>query len=581
MKTEEIAKNNYILSQLLISELVRLGLKDIYVSPGSRNSTLLLEIANSPHLKSHVHFDERGLGFCGVGHSKLSGEPSVLVVTSGTAVANLYPAVIEAAMSQIPLLIISTDRPPELWGLGANQTIDQTKIFGDYVKKYFYMPPPEDNIPWEFYLSQLDEAWALSKTGIGGPVHINLSLREPLISPQRSLVDLPGETLKYWRKNNKPFTTYVEASTEVSHSEINYLREQIEVPEKLIFLVGSINSEAERKALGEFFSQTRGLVYADCLSGLREYVQGKDLWFVHEKVLVRLSQRQDFGAWTVIHLGGRFVSKQIEAVVKACPQGMIRINPTQARQDPSLKIKFQLNCAYHQLSKLFPIIGDSEIEKYLEPSRQLFELQEKVINELSVLSELHVPPTLAKILVEPTLLYVSNSLAIRDMNSYGYRFSPGVKLHGNRGASGIDGLVSSAIGGANASQLPTMLVIGDLSLLHDQNALALASHLKEAFIIIVCNNAGGGIFSFLPVAQVGKGFESHVATQHAWEFEYLAKQFNFSYQKINSALNLIDFIHLGLEKKSKLILELKTNRQKNYEEHVELNRRLDEKLLKD
>ena len=218
---------NLLWANLLVEELIRHGIKDFCIAPGSRSTPLTLAVASHPKATSHVHFDERGLGFLGLGLSQASLKPVVIITTSGTAVANLYPAMIEAKQSNIPLIILSADRPPELIGCSANQAIDQYKIFADYPVFFSQIPSPTTSIKSNFLLTTLNQGLFQQKM-TNGPIHFNLSFAEPFYPKTKKInYETYLSSLKNWLTSNDPFTLYAEPSPLTLASKVDLMASRI------------------------------------------------------------------------------------------------------------------------------------------------------------------------------------------------------------------------------------------------------------------------------------------------------------------------------------------------------------------
>ena len=250
MKLRSSPNINYLWANLLIEELIRNGVDYFCVSPGSRSSPLTLAVANHKNAHAHVHFDERGSAFHALGYVSATRKPCAIITTSGTAAANLFPAIIEASKKKIPLIVMTADRPPELRFTGAHQTIDQTKIYGEYVRWYFDLPCPTPDIPPEFILTTVDQAVSRAKGNPGGPVHLNCMFREPLAPIKKTFrVSTYTQSIKAWQTGNSIYTKYVLPKLDLEQSDINHISSAIGKIRSGIIIAGKLSTREEQKAI--------------------------------------------------------------------------------------------------------------------------------------------------------------------------------------------------------------------------------------------------------------------------------------------------------------------------------------------
>src|SRR3989338_1699783 len=243
---------NQCWSSLIIEELIRNGVEYFCLAPGSRSSPLAVAVATNPRAKSFVHFDERALAFHALGYASATRKTCAVITTSGTAAANLFPAIIEASKKKLPLIILTADRPPESRATGANQTIDQVKIFGEYVRWQFDMPCPTTDIPANFVLTTVDQAVFRANGELKGPVHINCMYREPLVGNRRESV--PAE-LKCWQNSRTPYTAYVTAEKKLGVDTVNELAQKIRGIKQGIIVVGKLVGPRSEEHTSELQSQ--------------------------------------------------------------------------------------------------------------------------------------------------------------------------------------------------------------------------------------------------------------------------------------------------------------------------------------
>ncbi|KAK9114479.1 hypothetical protein Syun_021276 [Stephania yunnanensis] len=531
------ANINAAWATLVIEECSRLGLR---VSLGrSRSSPLAIAAAVHPLTICVSCFDERSLAFHAVGFARGTQRPAVVITSSGTAVSNLLPAVVEASQDFVPLVLLTADRPPELQDAGSNQSINQVNHFGSFVRFFFNLPAPADDIPARMVLTTIDSAVYHATRAPIGPVHINCPFREPLEdSPiEWKLSCLKG--LDLWFASSKPYTKYIRIQQSLAydriHGQINDVVELIRFAKKGILLIGSLHSEDEIWAAFLLIKHLSWPTATDILSGLRlrrafgslHEIANKFVFLDHlDHVLLSNSAKEVIKADVIVQIGSRMTSKRISQMLVECiPHSYIMVDKHPHRHDPSHIITHRVQ------STITEFVGALMNVEFPKTSSKwscfLQALSMMVAEEISLqihanpsLTEPHVAQVISEALPINAALFFGNSMVIRDADMYGCGWvRPTMKCHitmpsynleclgihatGNRGASGIDGLLSTAVGFAVGSNKKVFCVIGDISLLHDTNGLALMKLRKwrKPMTIIVINNHGGAIFSLLPIAE--------------------------------------------------------------------------------
>jgi len=579
MKHATPSNMNYAWAELMIRELSRLGIDSFYIAPGSRSSPLALSAAEFGR-NVYTHFDERGVGFAALGHARATGRPAVMITTSGSAVANLWPAVCEASNDSVPLLIISADRPPELRDTGANQTMDQVKLFGGYVRWQVDLPCPDLHIPPEFVLSTVDHAVHRSMDRNPGPVHINQMFREPLAPV--TLSDGAGvwsASLGRWWKNKRPWTLYPECPASPSTEAMTEINRRIKSARRGIVIAGAARHEAESKSMLQVAEKLGWPLLPDIRSGLRIRSAHPNIIQMADQLLVSEKFSKAMQPDLILHLGGRVTSKRIQQFIAAGDAEVVMINEIDARLDPDSRISVRLVCALAQaarriMDKNTP--SGAWLKKWKLTERAVIEEWKSEAKRISGITEPAIAEIISRELSPKHHLALASSMPIRDMDMYGLGSDESVQVVSNRGVSGIDGNLATAVGFANGSDRPVTLIIGDLALLHDLNSLALLKRVRQPVTLVVINNDGGGIFSFLPISQSPKHFEQCFGAPHGLEFSRAAEMFGIAY---NLASDLDDFkraYRTNIQSGKSSILEVRTNRVENYAEH----RRIQAKLKK-
>src|SRR3989339_1223189 len=271
---------NHLWGKLIIEELIRCGVEYFCIAPGSRSGPLVVAVAQNKRAKSCIHFDERGLAYYALGLTASSGKTACLITTSGTAAANLFPAVVEASKKKLSLIILTADRPPELRNTGANQTIDQVKIFGGYARFFFDLPCPTQEISLETVLTTVDQAVYRSRANFPGPVHINCMFRQPLAPiPEKGFTPGNLKLLSPWLRNSLPWTRYTFYEKSLSSEELKSFAQELSAIKRGIVAVGKLRNEEEEKSVLALARTLQWPVFADITSGLR--LKSNDEMVIH------------------------------------------------------------------------------------------------------------------------------------------------------------------------------------------------------------------------------------------------------------------------------------------------------------
>lgn len=576
---------NHLWAQLMVEELIRNGVTHFFVAPGSRSSPLALAVASrvagatassrrgkprggTPSL--HVHFDERGLAFAALGCARATGIPAVVITTSGTAVANLFPAVIEASMDHVPMILLTGDRPPELRDCGANQAIDQLKIFGGYVRWFFDLPCPDEKISPRFVLTTIDHAFARAAVG---PVHLNCQFREPL-APIHEAFDAAGmaKQLKRWLACDEPFTHQDGWATPVSS------REDIETTARAlascktgVIVAGDLRCLPDLEATEQLAAHLGWPILPSLQSGLRFRDAAPVAPFADQLLLSEVfANRHKPDA--VIHCGRRITSKRIQNWCATCgPKVFLVAGEQESRFDPLHCVTHRLlGPVHHEIGLLRHLLPKTNNRAWLLKWTKASHLAGRTVAALVTkagLSEPGIAQAVSNLLPTTHALWTANSMPVRDLDMFAAAHGKTIRCIANRGASGIDGTIASARGFAISTQTPVSLVIGDLALLHDLNSLALLRGVKKPFVIVVINNDGGAIFSFLPVANYPQHFEQVFGTPHGLGFSKAAELFGLAYENPTTAADFEAAYRQACGRHGATLIEVRTDRAENLRVH--------------
>ncbi|MGF1744544.1 2-succinyl-5-enolpyruvyl-6-hydroxy-3-cyclohexene-1-carboxylic-acid synthase [Vibrio minamisatsumaniensis] len=545
---------NRVWCHTLLEELVRNGVEHVCVAPGSRSTPLTLEAEANPKLTLHTHFDERGLGFLALGIAKASNSPVVVIVTSGTAVANLLPATAESGLTREKLILLTSDRPIDLVDCGANQAIQQHGIFSNHVETALNLPSPTTQVSLNWLLTSVDNALAKQRS-VGGAIHINCPFPEPLYS--NNSVEMYGEytaSIARWKASASPYSNRCLPNN--LHTQPVVAGDY--VARKGVIIIGSIDNAAARKAK-QFACALGWPIFCDPQSGVSSDWKHYDLWLQSDSVKDQLNSC-DF----ILQFGERIVSKRLNQWIKSqaasfdCTQYVV-VSPDAHRinQDHLPQTHIVANIESWITEQHLPTLLGQHAgwgASLIEVANSVQQLALAQISNNDQLTELSVAVDLSSRLKDREL-FVGNSLMVRlvDMLSS----ISANQVYSNRGASGIDGLVATAAGVVKANQNPLLMLIGDTSLLYDLNSLALLTHHLTPVVIVVTNNDGGAIFDLLPVPEQQK--QSLYQMPHGFSFEHAAAQFQLGYAAPETLNGYQNIIEQHFEKgQGTLLVEVKT-----------------------
>lgn len=542
---------NILWATILVDELARAGVRHAVICPGSRSTPLAVAFSRDDRFKIHTIIDERAAAFFALGIGKAAGIPAVVVCTSGTAAANFFPAIIEASMSNVPMIVMTADRPHELRDSGANQTIDQVKLYGGYVRWFVDVAPPHANPEdktLRYLRTTVDRAVAYSQGSNGGPVHLNVPFEKPL-EPVIVEGDVPD---RVWEGSGAQgraadqygefhaFTEIVKGWQQVDTNEVPALYNLMQEPkERTLLICGADVEEGLAEVLGAFSELTGYPILADghstlrldtsanghVISGYETFLRGEFAAQARPQRIIRFGrlpvsgallsylERQHDAEHILITTGSWADSEHlVTAVIHADPLGEINmLNLMLDANQPDRALDFTWLSLFADADKVTwdavsEILSDEESEANILP---------ELINLLSE--------------DEYTSLVIANSNPIRHLDQFVKPQTKAIRGFANRGVSGIDGTVASALGIAEESHTPTVLIIGDTALYHDLNSLHLIRRLNIPLIIVCINNDGGGIFHRLPIAQHEPPFRDLFVMPHGLTFEHAAQMFDIPY----------------------------------------------------
>jgi len=526
---------------VILEALTRHGVRHVCIAPGSRSTPLTLAAAENHAFIHHTHFDERGLGHLALGLAKASNEPVAVIVTSGTAVANLYPALIEAGLTGEKLVLLTADRPPELIDCGANQAIRQPGMFATHPTESLALPRPSQDIPARWLVSTLDNLLGSLQ---GGAVHINCPFAEPLYGEMDDTGLAWQQALGDWWQADTP---WLRAPNRVS-SETQ--RDWFFWRQKRGVIVAGRMSAAEGRLLAEWAKTLGWPLIGDALSQTGQPLPCADLWLGNGQAVAELNQAQ-----IVLQFGSSLTGKRLLQWQATCePEEYWLIDRLQGRLDP----------AHHRGRRLVSSVADWLELHPAEPRAPWCEAiphlsaqaWETVCAKRDIFGEAQLAHRIADYLPAQGLLFLGNSLVVRLVDALG-QLPAGYPVYSNRGASGIDGLLSTAAGVQRATARPTLAIVGDLSALYDLNALALLRQASAPFVLLVVNNNGGQIFSLLPTPPAER--EQFYLMPQNVHFAHAAAMFNLAYHQPETWAELEQALEGAWCKPGATVIELVVN----------------------
>ena len=567
---------NNLWTRIFIEQLCSMGVRYACTSPGSQSTPLTYALSRQRKIKTFVHFDERSSAFFALGIARATNKPVIIVTTSGTAVAELYPAIIEAYQQRTPLIICTADRPSELIGTGANQTINQHNIFNNHIRWFRDLGLPAISDVGLHYLQKIAlKAYRISLYEDKGPVHLNFPFRKPL--EPFSYTDTVRKKIAEIKPQRLSRNTY-----QISHSRLdknkNFRKviKEISNSERGIIIAGPMESDIQlQKKIKELSSLLKYPVFADGISQLRFNVSRKDKNVITNFNSILSSEKFicKNKPGIILQFGRTPTSANLETFLKETEAKRYLISEYGDNFDPTRNA----NAIFKFEPKLFIQLLISNMSEennkrnntsWLKNINRAEEISERIKNRIiergKFPSEPLILTEILKRIPSGSNLVIGNSLPVRDVDYFANKTSKRIIAYFNRGASGIDGITSTALG-ISKNRKPTFLITGDLSFFHDLTALPIAVKNSIPITIIVINNNGGGIFESLPIANKVKHFNKYFITPHSLYLGEIVKSFGINHRLIKTRKQLQRSIINSLNKSQIFVLEIQTNAFKSNE----------------
>ena len=571
---------NALWGRLIVEELARAGVTAACIAPGSRSTPLVVALASHPAIETFSHLDERSAAFFALGRGKRTHRPCAIVTTSGTAVANLHPAIIEADRGRVPMLALTADRPPELHDSGANQTIDQRNLFGGAVRWFRDLPEPAaQGRRMRAVRTAVSRAVGLATGPPAGPVHVNVPFAKPLEptqGPGAVPADLADRCPKAATGRSGPFVAPDAGVRGPSSDRIDGVCNLIEEANRGLIVCGPTDRDIAAPLVS--LARATGFpILADPLSGLRfgphvsdptvTVLGGYDSWLDHI----------DTDGWDaapiVLRFGANPTSSTLQAHLGGIETHTVIVDPAGdwreasfpggelLRADPgrfATQIVDTLGAGHADANwrrRLGAI--DGEYWSVVADSEEYFEGG-------IVADTVHHAP-------DPSTIVISNSMPIRDADRFARPHSSQTRVLGNRGASGIDGIPSTALGAESACDDPTVLILGDLALYHDMNGLLAVDRFELTPTIVAINNDGGGIFHMLPIEEYDPPFTEHFKTPHDLDFTHVADLYGLEHVRVTDREAFRAAYRAALGNPAPVLLEAMIDAEKSHRTREQLH----------
>ncbi|WP_123534162.1 2-succinyl-5-enolpyruvyl-6-hydroxy-3-cyclohexene-1-carboxylic-acid synthase [Halosimplex salinum] len=571
----------------LVDELAASGVQAVVIAPGSRSTPLTVAFDEHPDIETFSVLDERSAAFFALGRGRRTGEPTAVVCTSGTAAANYHPAVIEASQSRVPLLVLTADRPAELSDSGANQTVDQQQLYGDAVRWYRQLPEPA---PEARRLRSLrvaaDRAVAKTTGANPGPVHLNVPVAKPL-EPTEKPGDVPdslSETAPLGAEGRDgPFVRTSSGRLSPDDAAMDDIAGALAAAERGLIVAGPLNpGVCDHAAVADLLDATGWPLLADPLSGLR-YGPLVDDHLVCGGYDSYLAAEGWPDPDVVLRVGASPTSKVLRQFLRDADARQVVVDPAgdwpEAEFTATDYVEADPGAVATELASRLdgrPTFGGDWRDRFGRAESTHWETVGAGADE-----QFFEGAVLAEVLAEapdPATVFVSNSMPVRDCDRFGRPRTADLTVLGNRGASGIDGITSSALGAGSATDDPLVLVTGDLAYYHDMNGLLSVARCGVDATIVLINNDGGGIFHLLPIESFDPPFTDQFVTPHGLDFGPSADMYGLEFRRVADAAGFADAYRESLASDGTQVIEARTDGEASHRFRESLHERVRERV---
>ena len=570
---------NALWGDIVADELAKSGIETAVLCPGSRSTPLTVAFAGHPDIDAVSQLDERSAAFFALGYAKRTGQPAPLICTSGTALANFHPAVVEANSARVPMVLLTADRPPELADSGANQTIDQERFYGESVRAYRKLPEPEAaDRKLRSLRTAVCRAVGTATGTAPGPVHLDVPFRKPLEPTAESggvPTGVPDGTLPDGfaaadrpaiAGRAGPFVDVTHGSAGVSPDDRKRIAEVIETADSGLIVCGPADSGGPTPDALSALAEASGFpVAADPLSGHRFGPHVGDATLGgYDGYISALEASPD----VVVRFGASPTSKPLRQYLEASGARQFVIDPAGGWREATFAATDLLVADGTRVATELAAAVDRDPGEY---ANRLIDAEADYWSFVTgnESPEGAVLADAVELSPDPTTLFVSNSMPVRELDRFGRPRTAGLTVLGNRGASGIDGIVSTALGAGYGTDDPLVLVTGDLALYHDMNGLLAVSRAGVDATIVCLNNDGGGIFHLLPIED-HEAFEDWFRTPHGLDFEHSAALYDLQFARTDDRERFRELYSESVGSGGTDLIEFRTDSERNHDDRREL-----------
>ncbi|HSL90937.1 MAG TPA: 2-succinyl-5-enolpyruvyl-6-hydroxy-3-cyclohexene-1-carboxylic-acid synthase [Ignavibacteriaceae bacterium] len=557
---------NFVWAERFVNHLAEAGVEQVCISPGSRSTPLTLAFDNNKKIKKHIFVDERQSGFFALGLAKQTNLPVAVVTTSGTAAVELYPAIVEAYQNRVSLIICTADRPAQLRNKGANQAINQNNLYKNHIRFFYDAGLPQlTKTAFQTLIKKTGEAFRIALIADRGPVHINFQFDKPL-EPHLSTDEISEIKLNEL-ENVSAAQLFYGTGALFKAKDVAELSNKINKARSGLIIVGPANFyEPLKKKIKHLSGITGFPVFADGTSQFRTGINDNDLIIINYDAFLRSTEViKKIQPDIILQFGRTLTSVSLENYFSKIKSERVLINEFGDCYDPSDNASKIIKAdVYSFMDELIKKIDKSSIKKQKDWVKFLLQLDDlcewiklEFINNSHLIDETNTIVHISRNIPEKSVLFVSNSTPVRDLDYFLQKTNKNYTVHQNRGASGIDGIISTALGIAEATKERTFLLTGDLAFYYDLTSLhnAKAKHINLTIILI--NNNGGGLFNFLPIVDEKEVFKKYFRTPLELNFKEIVRTFGLDYKLVKTSTQL----NLALNRRSDSpqVIEIQTN----------------------
>jgi 2-succinyl-5-enolpyruvyl-6-hydroxy-3-cyclohexene-1-carboxylate synthase len=526
----------------VVDELARGGVAAVCVAPGSRSTPLTAAFAGHDDVRVLSHLDERSAAFFALGRARRTGEPTPVVTTSGTAAANLHPAVVEASRARVPFVALTADRPAELRDSGANQTVDQEKLYGSATRFYADLPEPTaESRTLRATRTKVAQGLAAATGTPAGPVHLNCPFPKPL-EPTPVDGDVPADLdplAADGRPGGEPFVRRSAGTPALGRRDLHSLVEALDEARGLLVAGPADPPGHDREAFAALAAATGFPVLADPLSGLRYggHVRTTPVCGAYDAYLHSAATDDWPAPDVVLRVGASPTSTPLRRYLADTGARQLVVDPAGEWREAEFAATDLVTADPSRLAgrlseRAGPAADPAWVERWERADRVAREVHDEAAAE-GERFEGRVLAALADRAPDPSTLVVSNSMPVRDLDRFGAPSTTSLTVLGNRGASGIDGVVSTALGAGSATTDPLTLAVGDIALYHDMNGLLALGRCDVEATVVLVDNDGGGIFHLLPVEAFDPPFTAQFKTPHGLDFAPTADLYDLEFRTVD------------------------------------------------